>query len=192
MTVVDDYAHHPTEIRATLAAARVKYPGRDLWAVFQPHTYTRTAALLEVFQGVWRCRPRDRDPHLCRREQETLGVGGQDIVSLMDQPDSQYLDTLDEAVLLLLEQVQAGDVVLTLGAGDGYLVGERLLELLKQRENDGTEQRSGAEPRANPPELRADGGCGPVSSLARDAQPIHPWESGYRRMVSGHWRESDA
>ncbi|HCB48573.1 MAG TPA: UDP-N-acetylmuramate--L-alanine ligase, partial [Chloroflexi bacterium] len=49
VTIIDDYAHHPTEIRATLAAARQRYPGRRIWAVWQPHTFSRTKSLLPEF-----------------------------------------------------------------------------------------------------------------------------------------------
>ncbi len=134
VTVVDDYAHHPTEIRATLAAARLKYPGRPLWAVFQPHTYSRTAALLDGFVGAF-----DQADHVlvtdiyAAREQDTLGISGRDIVAGMDHPDAHYVETLEQAVALLLDRVRPGDVVITLGAGDGYLVGEWLLERQKKR-----------------------------------------------------------
>ncbi len=53
VTLIDDYAHHPTEIRATLAAARLRYPGRRLWAVWQPHTYSRTRALFDQFAAAF-------------------------------------------------------------------------------------------------------------------------------------------
>jgi UDP-N-acetylmuramate--alanine ligase len=134
VTVVDDYAHHPTEIRATLAAARNKYPGRSLWAVFQPHTYSRTVALLDAFAAAF-----DQADHVlvtgiyAARETNVHGVSGMDIVTRMDHPDVQYTETLDSAVGVLVGQVQSGDVVITLGAGDGYLIGERVLEELREK-----------------------------------------------------------
>jgi UDP-N-acetylmuramate--alanine ligase len=135
VTVVDDYGHHPTEIRATLAAARIKYPDRPLWAVFQPHTYSRTLALLDEFAAAF-----DDADHVlitaiyAAREDDTLGISGADIVARMSHPDAQYVETLEDAVAVLSERVQPGDVVLTLGAGDGYLIGERLLEELAGRQ----------------------------------------------------------
>ncbi len=137
--VIDDYAHHPGEIRATLRAARARYPGRSIWAVFQPHTYSRTRALLEEFAQAFE----DADhvlltPIYPAREIDTLGVSSQDIVKRMKHPDARALPDLDAAVAYLWEHVQPGDVVLTLGAGDGHRVGERLLELLSQL---GEEQR---------------------------------------------------
>jgi UDP-N-acetylmuramate--alanine ligase len=62
------------------------------------------------------------------RERNTLGVSGSDVVARMDHPDARYAETLDGAVSVLVERIKPGDVVITLGAGDGYLVGERVLE----------------------------------------------------------------
>ncbi|MFN2290442.1 MAG: UDP-N-acetylmuramate--L-alanine ligase [Anaerolineae bacterium] len=135
VTVVDDYAHHPTEIRATLEAARIKFPGRAVWAVFQPHTFSRTAALLDDFAQAFE----DADHVLVTgiygaREEDSHTISGQDIVTRMGHPDVRYVDQLDSAVQVLLDHVQPGDVVITLGAGNGYLVGEELLVHLEARE----------------------------------------------------------
>jgi UDP-N-acetylmuramate--alanine ligase len=129
VTVVDDYAHHPTEIRATLGAARIKFPGRSIWAVFQPHTYSRTVTLLDDFATAFG----DADHVVvtgiyAARERNTWAVTGNDIVARMDHPDASYVETLDGAVEILLDRLSSGDVVLTLGAGDSYLIGERILE----------------------------------------------------------------
>ena len=136
VTVVDDYAHHPTEIQATLAAARLKYPGRPIWAVFQPHTYSRTAALLEGFAAAFGGADHVIVTEIyAAREANTLGVSGSDLVHLMDHPEARYVAALEDAASAVLERVQTGDVVITLGAGDGYLIGERVLEALRQRRN---------------------------------------------------------
>jgi UDP-N-acetylmuramate--alanine ligase len=136
VTVVDDYAHHPTEIRVTLSAARLKYPGRALWAVFQPHTYSRTLALLDGFAAAFG----DADHVLvtgvyAARESDTWGVSGADVVDRMVHPDAKYVTTLEAAVTTLVDRVEPGDVVITLGAGDSYLVGERLLHFLRKRQS---------------------------------------------------------
>lgn len=131
VVVVDDYAHHPTEIRATLAAARQRFPGRPIWAVWQPHTYSRTKALLEEFAGAF-----DGADHVvvlpiyAARESDTLGVSSADVVARMRHPDARVVGSREEAVALLGTEVRPGDVVLTLGAGDGDKVGEWLLEVL--------------------------------------------------------------
>lgn len=135
--IIDDYAHHPGEIQATLRAARARYPGRPIWVVFQPHTYSRTRALLEEFARAFE----DADhviltPIYAARETDTLGVSSQDIVRRMIHPDARYLSDFDTVVAYLREHVQSGDVVLTLGAGDGYRIGERLLELLSHPEGE--------------------------------------------------------
>jgi UDP-N-acetylmuramate--alanine ligase len=137
ITVVDDYAHHPTEIRVTLQAARIKYPGRPIWAVFQPHTYSRTAALLDDFAAAF-----DDADHVlvtdiyAAREHESLGVSGAQVAARMSHPDVQYVESADKAMSTLVDRVRSGDIVITLGAGDGYLIGERLLQELKSREKD--------------------------------------------------------
>ena len=131
--VIDDYAHHPTEIRATLAAARGRYPDSEIWAVFQPHTYSRTRALLAEFAESFG----DADHVIVvdiypAREYDDLGVSAADIVVRMTHPDARHIATLDDAADYLLRHLKVGDVLITLGAGDGYLVGERVLVSLGQ------------------------------------------------------------
>jgi UDP-N-acetylmuramate--alanine ligase len=132
IVVVDDYAHHPTEIRATLAAARARYLHHSLWAVWQPHTYSRTRALQAEFARAFE----DADhvvllPIYPARETDTLGVSSADVARMMEHPDVHCVASLDEAVVLLGTELVPWSVVLTLGAGDGYQVGEWLLEALE-------------------------------------------------------------
>lgn len=129
VVVIDDYAHHPTEIRATLAAVREQFPDREVWAVFQPHTYSRTKALLEDFAASF------EDAHHVvvtdiypARETDTLGVSAADIVRAMEHPDARHIGPLEDVTDYLLEHVRPGSVLITLGAGDGYKVGEWFLE----------------------------------------------------------------
>jgi UDP-N-acetylmuramate--alanine ligase len=127
--VVDDYAHHPTEIRATLAAARVRYPDRPIWAVFQPHTYSRTRALLDGFAAAFR----DADHVVVvdifpAREADDGSVSSRDLVARMQHPDAHYIGSLDEAATFLAGRLRPPDVLITLGAGDGYRVGEGILD----------------------------------------------------------------
>lgn len=131
VTVVDDYAHHPTEIRATLRAARQRFPHQALWAVWQPHTYSRTHTLLEEFAQSFGVADHVIVlPIYAARETDTLGVSSADVVAAMRHPDVRCASSLDEALVWLGTEVQLGDVVLTLGAGDGDRVGEWLLEAL--------------------------------------------------------------
>jgi len=141
VTVIDDYAHHPTEIRVTLQAARRRFGNRPLWAVWQPHTYSRTRTLLDEFGQSFG----DADhvivlPIYAAREEDDLGLDAASVAAAIDHPDARSVETLDEAMVLLGTDVRFGDVVMTLGAGDGDQVGEWLLRLL-DREEEGLEHR---------------------------------------------------
>ncbi len=133
IVVVDDYAHHPTEIKATLQMARERYPHRELWAVFQPHTYTRTKALMKDFAASFSLADHvlvtDIYP---AREKDDLGVSADQIVALMQHPDARYTGSLDETESILLTEIRPGSLLLTMGAGDGYLVGEKVLDALQE------------------------------------------------------------
>ncbi|MCC7353245.1 MAG: UDP-N-acetylmuramate--L-alanine ligase [Anaerolineae bacterium] len=133
--VLDDYGHHPTEVRATLAAARQRFPGRTVWAVFQPHTFSRTRALLTDFAAAFN----DADHVIITdifpaRERDNLGVTSAHIVERMNHPDARTIGSLDAAAGYLLQRLKSGDVLITLGAGDGNLVGERVLAGLRVKE----------------------------------------------------------
>ena len=128
--IVDDYAHHPQEIAATLKAAK-KYPHKKIWCVFQPHTYTRTKALLPEFgtalEGADCVLLADI---YAARETDTLGVSSADVAAAInaDQPGkARYFGSFAEIEDCLRRELAAGDLVLTMGAGDIYRVGEELL-----------------------------------------------------------------
>ena len=128
--IVDDYAHHAQEIAATLKEAK-KYPHQKLWCVFQPHTYTRTKALLPEFgtalEGADAVLLADI---YAARETDTLGISSRDVADAINanQPGkARYFGSFSEIEACLAREVQAGDLVLTMGAGDIYRVGEELL-----------------------------------------------------------------
>ncbi len=129
ITVVDDYAHHPTEIKATLAAARARYPHRRLVALFQPHTYSRTKALLADFAAAFE----DADvvalmEIFAARETDTLGVSSADILEKMNHSGKLSAPlTHADAAQTLTGILKEGDVLLTLGAGDVWKIGEQVL-----------------------------------------------------------------
>ncbi|MBK8047391.1 MAG: UDP-N-acetylmuramate--L-alanine ligase [Anaerolineales bacterium] len=130
--VIDDYAHHPTEISATLAAARLRYPDRKIWAVFQPHTFSRTQHML--YQMGESLEKEDTVIVLdiyAAREVNDGSVSAAELVAASPHPAIQYIPAIAAAAQHLVEHVHAGDVVITLGAGDGYKVGELLLEQLR-------------------------------------------------------------
>ncbi len=132
--VIDDYAHHPTEIRVNLAAARQQFPGRRLWAVWQPHTFSRTRLLLDEFASSF--TDADRVIALdiyASRERDSLGVSTADVVTRMNHPYVRHIGRREEAAAFILDRVRPGDVILTLGAGDGNQVGEWVLAGLRNR-----------------------------------------------------------
>jgi UDP-N-acetylmuramate--alanine ligase len=134
VAIVDDYAHHPTEIRATLAAARQRFPGRRIWAVWQPHTFSRTKAMLGEFATCFEQADRVVALGIFRsREHDSLGMDTKQVAAEITNTRVDPVDSLDEAADFLLERVIPGDVVVTLSAGDGNLVGELLLAQLKYR-----------------------------------------------------------
>jgi UDP-N-acetylmuramate--alanine ligase len=136
VTIVDDYAHHPTEIQMTLQAARQRYQGRRLWAVWQPHTFSRTRLLLEEFAACFEEADRVIALDIYRsREQDTLGMDTEAVIAAMDHPYARHIGRIPDAADYILDRVLPDDVILTLGAGDGNQVGVLILEGLQARVN---------------------------------------------------------
>ena len=127
--VIDDYAHHPTEIKATLTAAR-EYPHDELWVVFQPHTYIRTKAFLHQFAEVLTLADHVVLADIyAAREPDTGMVSSRDIVNLLKEAgtDVYYFPTFGEIEDFLLSQVKGHDLLITMGAGDVVNIGEDIL-----------------------------------------------------------------
>lgn len=134
VTIIDDYAHHPTEIKATLGAARQQFPGRRIWAVWQPHTYSRTKLLMDEFTQSFDDADRVIALDIFRsREQDTLGMDTSVVLAAMNHANAIHIADKREAADYLLDRVHPGDVILTLGAGDGNKVGKWVLEGLEKR-----------------------------------------------------------
>ncbi|WP_119068281.1 UDP-N-acetylmuramate--L-alanine ligase [Aggregatilinea lenta] len=134
VTVISDYAHHPTAIRVTLEAHRQRPGVRDLWAVWQPHTYGRLRALATDFTWCF-----SRADHVLVtdvysvREQVSPGLdarGMADLIRRTDHPDARYTGAFGATAETLAREVQPGDVVLILSAGDAPEIGRRLLATL--------------------------------------------------------------
>jgi UDP-N-acetylmuramate--alanine ligase len=129
--VVDDYAHHPTEIKATLAAAQ-HFTHKTVWCLFQPHTYTRTLALMDEFADAFA----DADKVVfaeiyAAREKNIYKVSSK---SLMDKvkerhPDKDvfFFDSFEKIADFVKNNASDGDMIITMGAGDIYKVGEMIL-----------------------------------------------------------------
>ena len=132
VVVYDDYAHHPTEIAATLRAARERHSGR-IWAVFQPHTYNRTKHMLQDFARALEladCVVVTDVYAPAGREMETYEVSSKDIVSRMNHLCAHHIASLADAVDFLCGQLRPGDMLLTMGAGNvNQMAGEVLAQL---------------------------------------------------------------
>jgi len=131
VSVVDDYGHHPTEIRATLAAAR-ECGHKRIFVVFQPHRYTRTLDLLDEFSGAFR----DADtvvvlPIYAASEEPIPGVTAEHLASRIQGPIVHYVPEFGEAVQLVAAQVREGDLILTLGAGSVSQLAPQILAALE-------------------------------------------------------------
>jgi len=138
ITVVDDYGHHPTEIDATLHTARLVWPEHRLVVIFQPHRYSRTQALWREF-----CPPLLSADLLvltdvyAAGERPLPGVSGTLIwegVQALGHPQAFFVPRKEDLALELQKHLRAGDVVLTLGAGDVWKIGEQLLKALQEGE----------------------------------------------------------
>jgi UDP-N-acetylmuramate--alanine ligase len=138
VVVYDDYGHHPTAIRETLAAVRQREPGRRVWAVYEPLTYHRTAALLDEFAAVLATADavaiadiwagRDPDTTIA----SAAGLAGAVSARAPGIPAAAP-GSVEATAAWLAEEVQDGDVVLVMGGGRSYRIGELLLEHLEAR-----------------------------------------------------------
>lgn len=137
VTVISDYAHHPTAIRVTLAALREQPGLRTLWAVWQPHTYGRMRLLAEEFAGSFGAADRVLVTEVYSvRETVTPGLDAAGMAALIrahGHADARYAGDLEQTAAALLSEVQPGDSVVLLSAGDAPQIGARLLAALSAR-----------------------------------------------------------
>jgi UDP-N-acetylmuramate--alanine ligase len=159
VTIYNDYAHHPTEIRATLAAARQRYPDRRIWAVWQPHTYSRTQILLNEFSQAFSDADLVVVTEIYAAREANNGFSSSQVVEAMTHPGQgpqnrdplrnggfakryprqgakrypavQFAPTLAAATQLLLGQLHPGDVVFVLSAGDADQISQQVLDTLR-------------------------------------------------------------
>ncbi|HAF60580.1 MAG TPA: UDP-N-acetylmuramate--L-alanine ligase [Clostridiales bacterium UBA9856] len=129
--VVDDYAHHPTEIKATLAAAK-NIPHKNLWCLFQPHTYTRTLALFDEFANAFQLADKVILAEIyAAREKNIYKISSKELLAEIKRthPEKEiyYFESFDEIANFVLNNGESGDLVITMGAGDIYKVAEIIL-----------------------------------------------------------------
>ena len=135
--VVDDYGHHPTEIRATLAAAKIGSAGRRMIVLFQPHRYTRTQDQMDEFARSFNNADVVYVTDIYAASEDPIeGVSAETLVEAIHRyghKHVRYAGAVEQAATALLDEVVAGDMVITLGAGSVSRVGDELVELLKQK-----------------------------------------------------------
>ena len=130
VTIIDDYAHHPTEIRATLTSAK-NYPHREIWCIFQPHTYTRTKAFFHEFADALSLADHIVLADIyAARETDTLGMSSEALATELKNlgADAYYFSTFDAIENFVLKKCIHGDVLITMGAGDVVNIGNSLLK----------------------------------------------------------------
>ncbi len=118
ITVINDYGHHPTEIKATLAAARARYPGRRLWAVWQPHTYSRTRTLFEHFVNAFGDADEVIVTEVYASREAKQDFTSAEVVSSMRHASAHFIAELKDTTKYLLDHLRVGDVLIVLSAGD--------------------------------------------------------------------------
>ncbi len=137
ITVIDDYAHHPTQIRATLAAARTRYPKSQIWVVWQPHTYSRTRTLLEAFATAFEQADHVvvTEIYAAREKPPSDCFSSQQVVAAMKHTDARLMADFSQISDFLVKALAPGDVLLVLSAGDADQVSGEVLAKLRERSN---------------------------------------------------------
>ena len=132
ISIFDDYAHHPTEIKATLAGARARYPKRRIWAVWQPHTYSRTQTFFLDFARAFKDADEVIVTEVYAAREPKQDFTSAEIVSAMPHRSARYIETLPEVTSYLLEHLKPGDVLLGLSAGDADQISTDVLKGLQE------------------------------------------------------------
>ena len=136
VTVIDDYGHHPTELAATLQAAKSRYPDSRVWAVWQPHTYTRTRTLEADFIRALTTADQAVILKIYAAREADPGYSAVRIAEALPAEKAMYCETFDAASTLLIEKLAPGDVVIVFSAGDATEVSKAVLNGLEQRERE--------------------------------------------------------
>jgi UDP-N-acetylmuramate--alanine ligase len=139
ITVIDDYAHHPTEIKATIAAARMRYPKSVLWVVWQPHTYSRIRLLFDDFTTAFEQADHVivTEIYAAREKQPEDGYSARLFVNAIRHPKADYFADFSQIASYLVNHMGQGDVLLVLSAGDADQISARVEALLKERSERG-------------------------------------------------------
>ncbi|MBE7536655.1 MAG: UDP-N-acetylmuramate--L-alanine ligase [Anaerolineales bacterium] len=133
VSVFDDYAHHPTEIKATLAGARARYPDRRIWAIWQPHTYSRTHMLFREFSRAFDDADEVIVTEVYASREPQQDFTSAEIVNGMSHRSARFIAMLDDATTYLLENLSPGDILVVLSAGDANKICADVLKGLNER-----------------------------------------------------------
>jgi len=136
IVIIDDYAHHPTEIRSTLAAARSRYPSRRIWAVWQPHTYSRTQALFNEFSTAFADADEVIVTEIYPAREPKQDFSSRQIVEAMPRP-AHFIAGLPEVSNYLMKNLRPGDALLVLSAGDADQISTEVLTHLMETSSNG-------------------------------------------------------
>jgi len=147
VTVVDDYGHHPTEVKATLAAARIGAPNRRIVVLFQPHRYSRTNDLMDEFASAFNNADVLFVSDIYAASETPIdGVNAEVLtgrIKSYGHKNAEYIGAIENAPAAMREVVREGDLVITLGAGSVNRVGDQLLALLRGDGNEGARSSDG-------------------------------------------------
>jgi len=134
VTIIDDYAHHPRSIKKTLEAAKNKFPNSKIWCIFQPHTYSRTKTLLGDFAQSFESADKViiTDIYASERESKPT-ISGQDLANAVkvNQRSTRFIPEWSKIRQDLTDSVTGSSIIITMGAGDIYKVGEQIYQDLK-------------------------------------------------------------
>jgi len=131
--VIDDYAHHPTAIRATLDAARARFPARHIWVVWQPHTYSRTQTLFDEFVGSFGEADEVIVSEVYAAREPKQAFSAEQIVKAMYHPAAHFIPTLPEISDYLVSHLKSGDVLIVMSAGDADQVSTEVLARIQAK-----------------------------------------------------------
>ena len=135
LMIINDYGHHPTQIKVTLKAARQKYPKKRIWCIFQPHQYQRTYYLFKDFVKVLKKAPVDKliIPEIYtvagREKREVMKkVSSEKLVKAINRENTIYIPTFKKIENYLKKNLRGGEVVIIMGAGDIYNLAKRMIK----------------------------------------------------------------
>jgi UDP-N-acetylmuramate--alanine ligase len=133
ITMVDDYGHHPTEIAATLAGARNRYGKRRIWAIWQPHTYSRTRALSRQFGDAFGMADEVIVTEIYRSREPAQDYSSREVVKKMSHSSVKFIAELSSVIDYLINNLRSGDVVIIFSAGDADQISTKVLDQLSKQ-----------------------------------------------------------